>query len=123
MTSRTPENYLLDILGELEKLERLSGRFERMEEFEKDWVSVYACMRAFEIIGEATKHVPADIKSKDEGLKWKEMAGMRDYLIHAYSGVEIATLWKTLKNDVLPAKVKITELLEELKKQVENEES
>ncbi len=114
MSQKTPKNYLLDILGELEKLERLSEKFEGLEEFEKDWVSVYACMRAFEIIGEATKHVPAEIKGKEARLPWKEMAGMRDYLIHAYSGVEIKTLWKTMKNDAPLAKQMIKKLIDEL---------
>ena len=55
-------------------------------DFVNDTKTVYAVIRALEIIGEATKNVPDSIRDKYPVLPWKSMAGMRDKLIHAFFG-------------------------------------
>lgn len=66
-----------------------------------------AVIRSVEIIGEATKKVPADFKVKWSTVKWKNMAGMRDRLIHDYMGVNYSIVWEDVKN-------KIPELYEQI---------
>jgi len=72
------------------------------EEFSSDVKTVYAVVRAFQILGEATKRISPEFREQYPDLPWKLMAGMRDKLIHDYSGVDLEVLWKTV-NDRLPA--------------------
>lgn len=56
-----------------------------------------AVVRSLEVIGEATKKIPADFKVKWKNVKWKDMAGMRDRLIHDYIGVKYSIVWDVIK--------------------------
>ena len=58
-----------------------------------------AVVRSLEIIGEATKKIPADFKVKWSSIQWKNMAGLRDRLIHDYMGVNYSIVWDVLKNN------------------------
>jgi len=69
---------------------------------------------SFEIIGEATKNIPFDIRDKYPDVPWKNMAGMRDVVIHGYFGVDNAVIWKTLKEDIPGLKEKIKKILGEI---------
>jgi uncharacterized protein with HEPN domain len=75
--------YLKDILAALESIETFMGNMG-FEGFRVDHKIASAVVRKFEIIGEATKNVPEDIRRRYPQLPWKEMAGMRDRLIHFY---------------------------------------
>ena len=70
------------------------------EHFMKDETLKRAVVRSLEIIGEATKKIPADIKVKWDTIQWKNMAGMRDRLIHDYMGVNYAIVWDVMKNKI-----------------------
>ena len=59
-----------------------------------------AVIRSLEIIGEASKNISPDFKSKYPLVAWRDMAGMRDRLIHHYFGVDYETVWRTLKEDI-----------------------
>ena len=59
-----------------------------------------AVVRSLEIIGEATKKIPADFKVKWSSIQWKNMAGMRDRLIHDYIGVNYSIVWDVFKNKI-----------------------
>lgn len=59
-----------------------------------------AVIRNFEIIGEATKKVSKEFKKENSQLPWKEMAGMRDKLIHDYFGVDIQVIWNSIVQDL-----------------------
>ena len=73
-----------------------------------------AVIRSLEIIGEATKKISADFKLKWSTIKWRNMAGMRDRLIHDYMGVNYSIVWDVVKN-------KIPELYSQVKEVVEND--
>jgi uncharacterized protein with HEPN domain len=75
-------------------------------------------IRKFEIIGEATKNVPEEIKQRYQSVPWKEMAGLRDKLIHFYFGVKCDLVWRTIKDVVPQVKPLIQKILEGLNKEV-----
>jgi len=72
-----------------------------------------AAVRSLEIIGEATKKIPADLKVKWNSIPWKNMAGMRDRLIHDYIGVNYTIVWDVMKNKIPDMNHQISKLLNE----------
>jgi uncharacterized protein with HEPN domain len=76
--------------------------------FERDIRTSYACARCIEIIGEAAKNLGNTAKAKFPGIPWKDVAGMRDILIHNYSGVNARKVWDTIRND-LPELLQVLE--------------
>lgn len=96
---RTHEDYLKDILDAIASIEEFTSGMD-FEDFSKDRKTQFAVIRALEIIGEAAKAIPEDFKREHPEVPWREMARMRDKLIHAYFGVDLRVVWKTLKEDV-----------------------
>jgi len=92
--------YVKDILDSAEAIEKFVEGMD-FEKFKADDKTTSAVIRKFEIIGEAAKHVPEPIRNKYSIVPWKEMAGMRDKLIHFYMGVKYELVWQTIK-DVIP---------------------
>ncbi|MBL7786191.1 MAG: DUF86 domain-containing protein [Chitinophagales bacterium] len=72
-----------------------------------------AIVRSLEIIGEATKKIPADFKVKWTTISWRNMAGMRDKLIHDYMGVNYSIVWDVVKNIIPILKEQIEEIIKE----------
>jgi len=105
--------YLSDILKALEAIESFV-QAQSFQDFKKDDKTSSAVIRKFEIIGEATKQVPESVKQKYPAVPWKEMAGMRDKLIHFYFGVNYELLWQTINNRVPEIKPVICQILEDL---------
>jgi uncharacterized protein with HEPN domain len=68
-------------------------------------------IRVIEIIGEAGKKIPSEIKIQSNDIPWREISGMRDLLIHDYFGVNINVVWETVKNDFPKLKDKIQKLI------------
>ena len=87
------------------------------EEFIKDDKSAFAVIRALEIIGEAAKHVPDEFRSQNPEIPWKDLAGMRDILIHRYFGVDPETVWTVVKEEI----PQFRPLLEKILKEYEDE--
>jgi uncharacterized protein with HEPN domain len=71
-----------------------------------------AVVRSLEIVGEATKKIPADFKARWNTIQWKNMAGMRDRLIHDYIGVNYSIVWDVMKNKIPDMHKKISEFLD-----------
>lgn len=81
------------------------------EDFMEDETLKRAVVRSLEIIGEATKKIPADFKVKWNTIQWKNMAGMRDRLIHDYIGVNYTIVWDVMKNKIPDMNKQISEFL------------
>ena len=104
--------YLKDILEAMEAIERFVEGLV-FDNFQKNDMVSSAVIRKFEIIGEASKNVPENIREKYPQLPWKEMAGMRDRLIHFYFGIKYDLVWHTVKDVIPRVKPVIRRILEE----------
>ena len=92
-------DYLEDIIETMTDAVKFTQNME-YEEFIKDKKSAYAATRALEIIGEAVKNIPSEVRENYPPIPWKEMAGMRDKLIHEYFGVNLKRVWNTITKDI-----------------------
>ena len=79
--------------------------------FVRDRKTVSAVIRCLEVIGEAVKKIPADVRSRRPEVAWSEAAGMRDKLIHEYFGVDLETVWLTVQEDLEPISRAVDDLL------------
>jgi len=62
--------------------------------------TVFAVVRALEIVGEAVKKIPQSIRKNYPEIPWKDMAGMRDKVVHEYFGVKLERVWETIQSDI-----------------------
>lgn len=92
-------DYVEDILEAVEKIDRYTANMD-YEDFIADDMAVDAVLRNFEVIGEAAKNVPVDVREDFDEVPWSEMAGMRDKLIHGYASIELEIIWKTVEEEI-----------------------
>lgn len=111
--ARNGKLYINDILEAIEKIESYT-KDATFEEFSQNKMAIDAVVRNFEIIGEASKNVPANIKTHYTNVPWKEMAGMRDKVIHEYFGVDLDILWKTIQQSLPKLKQSLKDILKNL---------
>ena len=84
------------------------------EEFTDDLKTQFAVIRALEIIGEATKNIPSEVREKYPSVPWKDLAGIRDKLVHAYFGVNLEVVWLSVKEGIPETKPDIKRILNEI---------
>ena len=102
--------YLEDIIDAMEKAEMFMAGLTD-EQFETDLKTNFAVVRAIEIIGEATKRLPMKIRDQYPNIPWKDMAGMRDVIIHGYDNVNLRIVWDVIKQDIPRIKPQIEQIL------------
>jgi uncharacterized protein with HEPN domain len=91
--------YVDHILECIRKINEFSNGLS-LKDFKSNELVQDAIIRNIEIIGEASKKVSKDTKQTYYKVPWKEIAGMRDKLIHDYLGVDVEVVWKTIKEDI-----------------------
>lgn len=106
--------YLRHILAECDFILSVITPATGKEDFIRDETLKRAVVRSLEIIGEATKKIPADIKLKWNSIAWKNMAGMRDRLIHDYMGVNYFIVWDVARNIIPEVKKQIETIISSL---------
>jgi len=96
--------YIDHILNSINRiLDYISGKDR--ESFEAELVTQDAVVRQLEIIGEVSKRVSKEFRSKHPDIPWSDMAGMRDVLIHDYIDVDFGVVWKTASEDIPNLKI------------------
>ncbi len=108
---RDPKIYIHDIVTAIEKIQRYTSKMT-FEAFEEDEKTIDAVLRNFEVIGEACRHVPDELKSKFSEIPWNEMKSMRNFLIHEYFGIGLDIIWKTIEEDLPRLQSQIQSILE-----------
>ena len=104
--------YLEDILESIRKIESYTRNLNTVA-FVRDSGVQDAVMRRLAIIGEAVKHLSLDVRERRPEIPWKDIAGMRDVLIHEYAGVHLERIWKTVQEDLPPLKKVVEEILKD----------
>jgi uncharacterized protein with HEPN domain len=112
--------YIDDILEAVEKIEKYVMGLT-FNQFAQNSMIIDAVIRNFEIIGEATKNIPEEVRKKYPDIPWKEMAGMRDKLAHEYFGVVLEVVWETMKKRLPDLKTLIQKVSKEMNKENDNE--
>ncbi|APF17695.1 protein of unknown function DUF86 [Caldithrix abyssi DSM 13497] len=103
-------DYLNDILDSIIKIKSFLKDVD-YPIFQKDVKTQYAVIRALEIIGEASKKIPQEVKDNYSWIPWRFMAGMRDKLIHDYFGIDIQVIWNTATKDILKLEEEIKNMV------------
>jgi len=91
--------FIEDILNSIKNIEEFSKRLNK-EKFSKDNLRQSAIIRQLEIIGEAVKNIPDSLRETYPKIAWKDIAGFRDILSHAYFGVNLDRVWKIIEVDL-----------------------
>jgi uncharacterized protein with HEPN domain len=105
--------YLKHILDAIARIEEYTKGVD-YEDFMNKPLVQDGIIRQIEIIGEAVKKLSVQIKEKYPEIPWKDVAGMRDKLIHEYFGVDLDAVWKTVKEDIPFLKEKLENIYKEL---------
>ena len=97
--SKQPIEYLYHILDECRFILAATSGMTKDQLLENE-VMKRAVVRSLEIVGEASKKIPVDVKLKWHAISWKNMAGMRDRLIHDYVGINYSIVWDVILNKI-----------------------
>lgn len=102
--------YLEDILESAVYISQYLMDFSE-HEFYNSTEKQDAVLRRIQIIGEAAKYLPADFRNKWNDTPWKEIAGMRDIIVHEYFGITLGMIWKTATEDIPKLEVQVAEII------------
>lgn len=111
--------YIEDMLTSMLRIEEYIGEM-RFKEFKMNYLIVDAIIRNFEIIGEASKNVPPEIKDKYPEIPWKKMYGLRNLIAHEYFGVDYEMIWEISKNNLPQNSIDLRNIIEKEKSTGDN---
>jgi uncharacterized protein with HEPN domain len=100
MSKRRDTDYLNDIQEAIQRILTYTADLN-YEQFLKDIKTQDAVVRNLEVIGEATKNLSANIRKSHPSIPWKDLAGMRDKMIHHYFGINYEIIWTISKEELV----------------------
>lgn len=109
---KDPRKFLNDILFSIERIESSSKGLSELE-FRHNIEKQDAILRRLAVIGEAVKNLPEELTERHSKIRWNDIAGMRDVLIHEYFDIKLEEVWRTLSEDLPALKTEITKMLKE----------
>lgn len=104
--------YLSNIKECIEKIETYTS--EGKDVFMRNRMMQDAVIRNLEIIGEATKRISTELREQYPNIPWRQMAGLRDVLIHDYLKIDLQEVWEVVEIDLPDLKPKIENILQTL---------
>ena len=110
-----PQDYkvfLEDILEAIKKIRSYTAALS-LESFSQDEKSVDAVVRNLEVIGEAIKNVPENVRMKYPDVEWRRIAGLRDILVHEYFGIDTVIIWDIIRNKLPILEAQVRQILDE----------
>lgn len=116
MSKRDPKLFVKDILEAIEKIERYTTSIENIDDFKQKDIVIDAVLRNLEIIGEAAKNIPSEIRERYSSIPWNRVIGLRNLVIHGYFTVDLSIIWTIVKKQLPPFKGIFLDILEELSK-------
>jgi uncharacterized protein with HEPN domain len=114
--SKSPAAALRDILENI-KLARSFFAGMSFTDFQADKRTTYATVRCLEIISEASRRLPPDLKARHPEIPWTDMAGAGSVYRHQYDDVRDEMVWVTVQRDLEPLRIAVAQEIERLAKQ------
>ena len=111
--TRNVQLFIQDIHDYIERINEYVEGYD-LKSFLEDSKTCDSVLRCIEVIGEAAKNIPDDLRAKYQSVPWREMAGMRDKVIHGYFVIDFEMVWLVIKEDLPVIKPIIENMLEEM---------
>lgn len=113
---KEPSRTHLDSLRDMLEAATLATQFViglHFDQFEANVEKQFAVVRALEIIGEASRQIPEEVHARYPDIPWSDMIGMRNVVIHAYFGVDLEVIWRTVQEDLPVLRVALLKVLDD----------
>jgi len=114
MSKRSPLLFIQDMLEAIEKIERYTESIKDLEDFRKRDIVVDAVLRNLELIGEAARNIPEEIRSKYPEIPWNRVVGLRNVVIHGYFVGDLEIIWVIINKQLPELKEVLLKMLEEM---------
>jgi uncharacterized protein with HEPN domain len=112
MSKRDPRLFMTDVLEAIEKIERYTAGLA-FDQFEANEMVLDAVVRNLEIIGEATRYIPATLRERYTQIEWSRVVGFRNIVIHAYFAVDVEIVWTIATQRLAELKDVLTQMLQD----------
>jgi uncharacterized protein with HEPN domain len=110
MSKRDWRLFIEDMLESIDLIEKYTAQLN-LDSFKKDRKTIDAVVRNFEVIGEASKFIPDEIKGKYSEIDWPAILGLRNRIAHEYFGISLAIIWTIIKDELPRLKSQLKNML------------